>query len=466
MKKLPCMLAMLFSIGLFTACSNSACENPSDMGETAQEGSSSGDNKLSVEVLPPCKTETEDNCEYGTLMDNRNRFVYRTVKIGNQWWMAENLGSEYRPDYRQQVCCDGDDCYKAGWKYGPEWTSPCPYGWHLPSVQEFDTLIAAVGGDSIAGLMLGARRNFFDNVGAGLDAYGFRALYVGEERMRGFLTSTTGDDENGWRVVYILEIGDTASSYYHQDAYFNPTNQKWSVRCIKGDRGGEKVGKTSLIPSCKVPTSYIKRCKSLKEDNCEYGTLTDERDGHVYKTVKIGDQWWMAENLKFRYMQKTKNLDSSSFCFNDSLEYCEKYGRLYLWSAAMDSASLYSQQGKGCGYALLCSRAPPVRGVCPEGWHIPHYDEWDIVDSVTFLKEFDDPFGLNVVPADMWNDSTWQEKSGNGIAAFWSSWQIQSDRYNAWTVYMTDTVSRLDSRRTDKPAYVRCIKDWTWPIDQ
>ena len=91
MKKLPCMLAMLFSIGLFTACSNSVCENPSDMGETAQEGSSSSDNKLSVEVLPPCKKETEDNCEYGSIMDNRNRFVYRTVKIGNQWWMAENL---------------------------------------------------------------------------------------------------------------------------------------------------------------------------------------------------------------------------------------------------------------------------------------------------------------------------------------------------------------------------------------
>jgi hypothetical protein len=245
------------------------------------------------------------------------------------------------------------------------------------------------------------------------------------------------------------------------------TRVKLHARCVKNTTAAPKISYGIELPCNSLTTDTIlDRCRNSKEDHCEYGTLTDERDGQVYKTVKIGDQWWMAENLKFRYMQKTKNLDSSSFCFNDSLEYCEKYGRLYLWSAAMDSASLYSQQGKGCGYALLCSRAPPVRGVCPEGWHIPHYDEWDIVDSVTFLKEFDDPFGLNVVPADMWNDSTWQEKSGNGIAAFWSSWQIQSDRYNAWTVYMTDTVSRLDSRRTDKPAYVRCIKDWTWPIDQ
>jgi uncharacterized protein (TIGR02145 family) len=463
MKKLPCMLAMLFSIGLFTACSNSACENPSDMGETAQEGSSSSDNKLSVEVLPPCKTETEDNCEYGTLMDNRNRFVYRTVKIGNQWWMAENLDVG-----RVQTCCDGEDCYKAGWKYGPEWTSPCPYGWHVPSVQEFDTLIAAVGGDSIAGLVLGARRVFFGNTGAGLDAYGFNALYIGEEHMRGFLTSTIGEDENGWQVQYVLMLGDSASGYYHQDAYFNILNQRWSVRCIKGDRGGEKVGKTSVIPSCKVPTSYIKRCKSLNEDNCEYGTLTDERDGQVYKTVKIGDQWWMAENLKFRYMQKTKKLDSSSFCINDSLENCEKYGRLYLWSAAMDSANLYSENKRYCGIDVLCNQYSSVRGVCPEGWHLPYYDEWDIVDSVTFLKGFDDPFGLNVIPTVMWNDSAWLEKSGNGITAFWSSWPDQKvrDRRSIWTVYMTDTVSRLEPRRADKPAYVRCIKDWAWPIDQ
>ena len=469
MKKLPCMLAMLFSIGLLTACSNSACENPSDMGETAQEGSSSSDNKLSVEVLPPCKKETEDNCEYGSIMDNRNRFVYRTVKIGNQWWMAENLDVG-----RVQTCCDGENCYKKGATYSPEYitnngiyNNTCPYGWHVPSVEEFDTLIAAVGGDSIAGLVLGARRVFFGNTGAGLDAYGFNALYIGEEHMRGFLTSTIGEDENGWQVQYVLMLGDSASGYYHQDAYFNLSDQRWSVRCIKGDRGGEKVGKTSVIPSCKVPTSYIKRCKSLNEDNCEYGTLTDERDGHVYKTVKVGDQWWMAENLNFRYMQKTKKLDSSSFCINDSLENCEKYGRLYLWSAAMDSANLYSENKRYCGSDVLCNQYSSVRGVCPEGWHLPYYDEWDIVDSVTFLKGFDDPFGLNVIPTVMWNDSAWLEKSGNGITAFWSSWPDQKvrDRRSIWTVYMTDTVSRLEPRRADKPAYVRCIKDWAWPTD-
>ena len=117
-------------------------------------------------------------------------------------------------------------------------------------------------------------------------------------------------------------------------------------------------------------------CKTETEDNCEYGELADDRDGQTYKTVKIGDQWWMAENLNYAYLQPTDELDSSSFCYNDSAEYCEKYGRLYLWSAAMDSAGTWSSNGKGCGYGAACSPTAPVRGVCPEGWHLPDTTEW------------------------------------------------------------------------------------------
>ena len=91
-------------------------------------------------------------------------------------------------------------------------------------------------------------------------------------------------------------------------------------------------------------------CRTGSEDSCEYGTLTDERDGQTYKTVKIGNLWWMAENLNYAYLQPVADMDSGSFCYNDSLEYCEKYGRLYPWAIAL--------------------------GVCPSGWHLPWYMEY------------------------------------------------------------------------------------------
>ncbi len=97
----------------------------------------------------------------------------------------------------------------------------------------------------------------------------------------------------------------------------------------------------------------------------------DARDNQVYRMVQIGEQTWMAENLNYAYLQKTATLDSSSFCYKDSSEYCEKYGRLYMWSAAMDSLTT------GCGYGVACSVGKKIQGVCPEGWHLPDTTEWN-----------------------------------------------------------------------------------------
>ena len=96
------------------------------------------------------------------------------------------------------------------------------------------------------------------------------------------------------------------------------------------------------------------------DEDCDYGMLIDERDGQTYKTMKVGGQVWMAENLNYQIGVK--------HCYHDS---CAQYGRFYSWSTAMDSAGVFSTNGLGCGDGLMCSPDYPVRGICPAGWHLP-----------------------------------------------------------------------------------------------
>ena len=126
-----------------------------------------------------------------------------------------------------------------------------------------------------------------------------------------------------------------------------------------------------------------------------YGEVTDKRDRHVYKTIKIGNQIWMAENLNFDYHNSyapTLALASPSSCYNNELDNCAKYGRLYSWSTAMDSAALFSKTGQGCGVWKnskegLCKNEVYnyTRGACPENWHIP--TESDINQFIKFANE-------------------------------------------------------------------------------
>ena len=108
--------------------------------------------------------------------------------------------------------------------------------------------------------------------------------------------------------------------------------------------------------------------------NAEENTLTDFRDGQIYKTISIGNQIWMAENLKVKKYGKN---NIASFCFNNDEQNCDSIGRLYIRSAAFDSVGVFGSSGKGCGKnTTACSAQKPVRGICPKNWHIADSLDW------------------------------------------------------------------------------------------
>lgn len=211
--------------------------------------------------------------------------------------------------------------------------------------------------------------------------------------------------------------------------------------------------------------SSLPPCKMESKDGCEYGILVDDRDNQTYKTVKIGSQWWMAENLNLETVH--------SYCYNDSSEYCDKFGRLYLWSAAMDSMGTWSNNGEGCGYYAKCSPTYPVRGVCPEGWHLPTKEEWEILiavvgDSLTSGKKLKsssgwndngngtDSYSFTALPGGSMNKGFIEE----GIGAFiWSS--IGFDEACAYNVYLNYNSENAYLYHGNKNLgfSVRCIKD-------
>jgi len=103
-------------------------------------------------------------------------------------------------------------------------------------------------------------------------------------------------------------------------------------------------------------------------DDAELGTLTDF-DGNIYQTIKIGDQVWMAENLRTTRYADGRVLES--FVLDDNETNAEKYGRLYRRKVALQSPS-----GSD-------NNSSVIQGISPEGWHIPSEEEW--IELINYL---------------------------------------------------------------------------------
>jgi len=181
-----------------------------------------------------------------------------------------------------------------------------------------------------------------------------------------------------------------------------------------------------------------------KAEGVKKGSFTDIRDGKTYKTVKLDNQTWMAENL---------NYDAKdSKCYDNKSDNCKKYGRLYDWETA--------------------------KKACPNGWHLPSKKEWETLDADSDKKAGNrlkaksgwsnngngtDDYSFSALPGGGYSD-------GFGISAesfysvgnygyWWSGSKYGDDAYHRIMSYESED-ARWDYGSGKSYSFsVRCIQD-------
>jgi uncharacterized protein (TIGR02145 family) len=423
--------------------------------------------------------------EKAQFCDPRDGQKYVYVNMGgDDIWMAENLNYE-----AEGTKCYGDatgsDSQKNCEKYGRLYTwktasdKICPAGWHLPTRVEWNAL-GGVARD------LKTKSGWNSN---GIDVPpGFSALPGGRMTFTiqdvtpsietNFAFSNAGSFGNWWSAdkkdnnnVYYLQMNDAISVSEASAAVNTGYNREgFSVRCVRDTKCEETECEKEIDPALKLCGSdyYDDRKKEFCWEERKVGTLCGDNsltydpdlyeckpkiningiylidkyrpvdnDGNVYEAVKIGEQVWMAENMKL-------NVEGSE-C-NDAAvsNYCDIYGRLYSQSMVLATS------------------------FCPEGWHIPSTTEWDKLNNVSALA---------IRAVGVWDASTqgkgtdlygFKALPGGGLrgmnlafgttAAWWSTTQNNVAVISINSIAKTTTSSTASTHATGLRT-ARCLKN-------
>jgi len=439
------LLILGIAVQVFTACF-------SDDDDDEIEGTSSS-SKPSSSSAGTGKNSSSSSITVikGTFKDDRDGKTYKSVKIGEQVWMAENLNYEIGGNcYHDDTYPDeAANCEEYGKLY--EWATAmqvCPSGWHLPSEAEWGILVAAVGGKDMAGEYL---KDTMSTIYGSRDSYGFTARLGGYRQdhraaygsivYAGYWWSSTMYDAIKVHALYMPGLK-TEAEMVKMDKYY-----ALSVRCLQG-------------PS-DVSSSSIAR-----------GSFTDERDGEVYEWVKIGTQKWIAKNMNYTTQYgkskcfgedgivRSKNSENNITLSDDEIKTnCNRYGRLYNWTGAMSA--------------------------CPTGWHLPNNDEWTTLSEsaggkkfagtelkatsgwnlhITVLHPGADTYGFAALPGGSAFDggSAFAFEKLGERGEWWSA--SQRNEASAYTWYMEDGSravggGELPSTKETRLYSIRCLQD-------
>lgn len=171
--------------------------------------------------------------------------------------------------------------------------------------------------------------------------------------------------------------------------------------------------------------------------------FVDSRDKQKYRTVKIADRTWLADNLNYRM--------EGSFCYKDDDSQCDVYGRLYTWNAAMKA--------------------------CPVGWHLPtHEDFQSLWDATGVDADFNagywikssygwsgdtngnDTLKFGAMPAgNRFEDETYGNIYKFGF--FWSNEEFSAENAYLWYLTSKSMAFGFTKQSKDYAVSVRCVKN-------
>ena len=415
----------------------------------------------------------------------------------------------------------------------------CPDGWHVPNKKETIGLFCVLGASSLNYKISSKVSTDFTSDSTNMS--GFSVVY--DAGWVHFVTSTEYDEQYPWSWIWCLGWGDYADVFPEpEDRVVAGLKNLWMVRCVRNEENNEVADllptcdadheglvtpKDTMHFICRdglwwratdnERNTYGETCTSSefgkvikghyhedKSYGCskngwldmtfwswdlpkeiwlnpdkEYGSFVDNRDGKVYKTIKIEGKTWMAENLNYADSVSTPSLRGNTRCYDDIDEHCDVGGRLYTWAAAIDSVALAADANNplnACDGDTTCLRSALVRGICPEGWHLPNYRVWDDFTWYAYILRTRygwsggprmctinvdlskiDGIGFSALPVGYY--STYIEDFKNDGAYFWSSTESDSLYAYSYNVTTCEGYDAFWNHYKDDALSIRCIKD-------
>lgn len=229
-------------------------------------------------------------------------------------------------------------------------------------------------------------------------------------------------------------------------------------------RIGFKVSKAAKLEAPEAQNNKpYDECLAKNKETFKYGSFTDARDGETYRTVKIGNQVWMAENLRYKA--------EDSFAPGNEESHVAQYGRLYKWNTALNIPAEYQEQSLANDINMYREiKADNYQGIAPEGWHIPSIKEWETLmanlpaksngselrSECIWQKPGTDTLGFFALPAGYRFDNGSFRQFGKR-ARFWSK-----DEYghsNAYRFSLTEHSMDIEGVYRSDAISVRCVKN-------